>query len=193
MGLTSDTSTGANAKLCNLAIDRGLIDPHSCNLRKLSKKHREIFGRVKKESSSAENFVEPQQNKSKIVFAKGGGIKKKYKTEVEECQNDNDDSSSVSSYGSEPQNSNQVVSTLDIITDDKEVVEIIEDDNSQLDSEIDLDETQNQITNQYFCDYEVRRNRIQIVINNLKIILDGSDNDLLTDQEILALEQPLHL
>jgi len=205
MGLTSDTSTGANAKLCSLAIDRGLIDPHSCNLRKLSKKHRDIFGRGKKESSSAENFVEPenkcQPNKSKIVFAKGGGIKKISKTQVEEIQNDNDDQSSVSSDLFQSQNSNsnsnsnsnQVVSTLDIRTDDKELVEIIEDENCQLDAEVDLDQTQNEITNQYFCDYEVRRNRIQIVINNLKIILDGSDNDLLTDQEILALEQPLHL
>jgi hypothetical protein len=197
MGLTSDTSTGANAKLCSLAIDRGLIDPHSCNLRKLSKKHREIFGRVKKESSSAENLVEPQTNlqpsKYKIAFTKSGGIKKECKTEVEESQNDNDDQSSISSDGFQTQNSKQVVSLSDISTDDKEIVEIIEDENSQLDSNSEIDETQNELTNQYICDYEVRRNRIQVVINKLQTALDDSDDNLLTDQKILVLEKCLHL
>jgi hypothetical protein len=74
MGLTSDTSTGANAKLCQVAIDRGLIDPVNCNLRKLSKKHREIFGREKKEnpktSSECQIINQSQPTKSKIVFAK---------------------------------------------------------------------------------------------------------------------------
>jgi len=213
MGLTSDTSTAANAKLCQTAIDRGLIDPLTCNLRKLSKKHREIFGRGKKESSSSENLVEPEKNsqlnKSKIVFAKNSGIKKVPKTQVEEPQveepqveepqveveeqveeqqNLDDGECYVFSDGFYSQNSNLVLSTLDIRTDHKELVEIIEDENSQLDSNSEVDETLVEITNQHFCVYEVRRNRIQIVINKLRNILDGSDNNLLSDQEILAIE-----
>jgi hypothetical protein len=207
MGLTSDTSTSANAKLCQIAVDRGLIDPHTCNLRKLSKKHREIFGREKKEKTKTKTETDTQvenqsyPSKSKIVFAKGGGIKKlpntQTQTQIEDGKLINFDDCSVSSDDSEEPDlakkmklefeepRNKVVENIIIKSDDIVGAEIIED---YFDRET---ESKSEPTTQVVCDYDIIRNKIQTIITKLQTILDGSNDKLLSVSEISLLESSL--
>ena len=66
-GITADTSTGANAKLCDKAIKSKVLDPETCPQAKLSIKHRSQAQVLKSSESDSESTtnseVKPQRAK----------------------------------------------------------------------------------------------------------------------------------